>query len=95
MTRPSELAGIFAKAGIIDVTETTLCIRMDFANFDDYWIPMIMGQGTHAAYLETLPEATRQRIVDAVKAAYLCGHQDGPRSFVSLAWAARGTVPRA
>jgi hypothetical protein len=32
-------------------------------------------------------------MMDAVKAAYLCGNADGPRSFVSLAWAARGTVP--
>jgi hypothetical protein len=34
-------------------------------------------------------------MMDAVKAAYLCGNADGPRSFVSLAWAARGTVPAA
>jgi hypothetical protein len=51
------------------------------------------GQGTQAAYLESLPEATRQRIVTAVRNAYLAGQPDGPRSFVSVAWAARGTVP--
>jgi hypothetical protein len=93
-TRPGELAGIFKKVGLIDVMETTLCIQMGFANFDDYWIP-VAGQGTHAGYLETLPEALRLRMMDAVKAAYLCGKADGPRSFVNLAWAARGTVPAA
>jgi ubiquinone/menaquinone biosynthesis C-methylase UbiE len=91
-TRPSELAGILTKVGLIDVTETMLCIQMGFANFDDYWIPTA-GQGTHAGYLETLPEAIQQRMMDAVKAAYLCGNADGPRSFMNLAWAARGTVP--
>lgn len=92
-TRPGELAGIFSTIGLTGITEAMLSIRMDFANFDDYWIPMITGQGTHAAYLETLPKATRQRIVDAVKSAYLCGQVDGPRSFASVAWAVRGTVP--
>ena len=93
-TRPGELAGIFKKAGLIDVMETMLCIQMGFANFDDYWIPTA-GQGTHAGYLETLPEAIRQEMMDAVEAAYLCGKADGPRSFMNLAWAARGTVPSA
>jgi ubiquinone/menaquinone biosynthesis C-methylase UbiE len=93
-TRPGELAGIFKKVGLIDVMETMLCIQMDFANFDDYWIPTA-GQGTHAGYLETLPETTRQRMMGAVRAAYSCGNADGPRSFMNFAWAARGTVPAA
>ena len=94
-TRPGELASAFTRIGFIDVAETTLAIRMEFANFDDYWIPMMTGQGTHAAFLESLPEATRQQIVTAVRTGYLCGQPDGPRSFTSVAWAVRGTVPGA
>ena len=30
---------------------------MDFANFDDYWIPLINGQGTLAAFLSSYPKA--------------------------------------
>jgi SAM-dependent methyltransferase len=93
--RPHELASAFSKAGFADVTETALSIRMEFANFDDYWIPLMAGQGTHAAYLQSLPEQTHQRIVAAVRSAYLAGLPDGPRSFVSVAFAARGIVPRA
>jgi ubiquinone/menaquinone biosynthesis C-methylase UbiE len=92
--RAHELANSFSKAGFADVTETELSIRMEFANFDDYWIPLMAGQGTQAAYLQSLPEETSQRIVTAVRNAYLAGQPDGPRSFVSVAWAARGTVPR-
>lgn len=91
--RPNELASAFLKAGFAEVTETELSIRMEFANFDDYWIPLMAGQGTQATYLESLPEATRQRIVSSVRNAYLAGQPDGPRSFVSVAWAARGIVP--
>jgi ubiquinone/menaquinone biosynthesis C-methylase UbiE len=92
--RAHELASAFSRAGFADVTETELSIRMEFANFDDYWIPLMAGQGTQAAYLESLPGEIRQRIVNAVRNAYLSGQPDGPRSFVSVAWAVRGTVPR-
>ena len=53
--------------------------------------PSMAGQGTQAAYLQSLPAETSQRIVTAVRNAYLAGQPDGPRSFVSVAWAARGT----
>jgi len=92
--RPQELANSFSKAGFVDVTESELSVRMEFANFDDYWIPLMAGQGTQAAYLESPPGETRQRIMTAVRNAYLAGQPDGPRSFVSVAWAARGTIPR-
>jgi hypothetical protein len=56
---------------------------------------MLTGQGTHAEFLAALPDTTQDRIVTALRTGYLCGHPDGPRSFVSTAWAVRGTVPRA
>jgi ubiquinone/menaquinone biosynthesis C-methylase UbiE len=92
MTRAGELRGAFAKAGFVDVTEATLMIRMDFANFEDYWTPMLTGQGSHAEFLANLAEPTRQRIESALRGGYLCGQADGPRSFVSTAWAVRGAV---
>jgi ubiquinone/menaquinone biosynthesis C-methylase UbiE len=94
-TQPGELAGAFERAGFADVTETTLTVRMDFESFDDYWIPMTTGQGAQADAMASLSGATRQRFEDSVRAGYLCGRADGTRSFASLAWAARGTVPRA
>jgi len=90
MTQPGELRRAFSQMGFHSVTEAMLTIRMDFANFDDYWSPMITGQGTHAEFLASLPEPTRQRIEVAVKAGYLCNRPDGPRGFASVAWAVRG-----
>jgi ubiquinone/menaquinone biosynthesis C-methylase UbiE len=95
MTRAGELRSAFAKAGFAEVTETTLIVRMDFANFEDYWNPMLTGQGSHAEFLAKLPEPTRQRVESSLRSGYLCGQTDGPRSFVSVAWAVRGTVPSA
>ena len=93
MTQAGELLRTFSKIGFSEVTETMLTIRMDFANFDDYWIPLLGGQGTHAEFLASLPESTRQQIETAVRAGYLCSQPDGPRSFASVAWAVRGVVP--
>lgn len=93
MTFPGEMARAFVAAGLQQVTEATLTIRMDFANFDDYWIPLINGQGTLAALLSTLPEAVQERVQSAVRQAYLSEQPDGPRSFASVAWAVKGIVP--
>ncbi len=93
MTFPSEMAGAFAGAGLQDVAEATLTIRMEFAEFDDYWLPLINGQGTLAAFLSTLPNDIPEQVKAGVRQAYLCGRPDGPRSFASVAWAVKGTVP--
>ena len=36
---------------------------------------------------------SQDQIDEALRASYLCGRPDGPRSFVSVAWAVRGAVP--
>lgn len=95
MTQAGELRSAFTKAGFAEVAEATLIVRMDFANFEDYWNPMMTGQGSHAEFLANLPEVTRQRVESSLRSGYLCGHTDGPRSFVSVAWAVRGVVPSA
>jgi hypothetical protein len=93
MTQPSELRRAFEQVGLLNITEAELAIRMDFASFNDYWIPLMTGQGKHSEFMSALPQATHQRIEDAVRTSYLCGRPDGPRSFVGIAWAVRGTVP--
>jgi SAM-dependent methyltransferase len=93
MTFPGEMTRAFVAAGLEQVTEATLTIRMDFANFDDYWIPLLNGQGTLAALLSTLPQAVQERVQSAVRQAYLSEQPDGPRSFASVAWAVKGIVP--
>jgi ubiquinone/menaquinone biosynthesis C-methylase UbiE len=94
MTRPGELVHAWRAAGFRDVVETVLCIRMEFTSFADYWAPYLGRDGPGAEYVGTLGDAERARLEDAVKAAYLDGEPDGPRSFAALAWAVKGTVPR-
>jgi SAM-dependent methyltransferase len=93
MTRPGEMARAWRDAGLQHVEETTLAIRMEFANFDDYWAPYLGKDGPGAEYIATLTEPERERLAEAVKAAYLDGEADGPRSYAALAWAVKGRVP--
>jgi ubiquinone/menaquinone biosynthesis C-methylase UbiE len=92
MTQPNELQIAFQHAGLSHVAATLLTIRMDFDSFEDFWIPAVFGQGTHREFLAGLREPTQRRIESGVRAAYLAGLPDGPRSFASSAWAVRGMV---
>jgi SAM-dependent methyltransferase len=93
LTRPGELMSAFAHGGLEQISETSLTIRMDFDNFENYWQPLITGQGTLASFLATLPVGTTDRLKSSVRDAYLCGGPDGSRSFATTAVAAKGTVP--
>jgi hypothetical protein len=94
MTLPGDMKRAFGDAGLTDLHEAMLPIRMEFADFDDYWQPLIDGQGTLGALLSSLSAAVSDRVLERTRAAYLCGRPDGPRSFVSVAWAVKGKVPR-
>jgi hypothetical protein len=78
---------------IRQVARPSLTIRMDYAAFDDYWSPLLGGQGPVGTYVASLSSALRGRIEAAVRAAYLSGAPDGPRSMTATAWAVRGVVP--
>ena len=93
MTRPGELPAAWRAAGFVDVRETMLAIRMEFASFDDYWTPYIGKDGPGAEYVATLSPAEQDRLRDLVRAAYVDGEPDGPRSYLATAWAVAGTVP--
>jgi hypothetical protein len=80
-------------AGFAAVERGSITIRMGYADFADYWEPLLGGQGPVGAYVESLPSERRALIEDRVRAAFLSGAPDGPRSLTATAWAARGIIP--
>ncbi len=90
---PDGLVDLFSRGGLANVTRGSLTIRMDFADFDDYWTPLLGGQGPFSGFIGALDADRRRRIEALVRAAYLSGAPDGPRSLTATAWAARGIVP--
>jgi hypothetical protein len=93
MTRPGELVAAWRKAGFVDIRETMLAIRMEYASFDDYWTPYLGKDGPGGQYVTGLSPAERDRLRDLVRGAYVDGEPDGPRSYAAVAWAVAGTVP--
>jgi SAM-dependent methyltransferase len=90
---PDGLPDLFARAGLPRVDTAALTIRMTYASFADYWGPLNGGQGPVGSYVAGLAPEMRARIEAAVRAAYLSGAPDGPRSLVASAWAVRAAVP--
>jgi SAM-dependent methyltransferase len=92
LTRPGELARVWQAAGLTDVVDGMLTMRMDFDSFDDYWAPFEGKDGPIAEYVGTLDASTKARVRDAVQLAYLDGEADGPRSHAATAWVVKGKV---
>ena len=90
---PGEMAAAWREAGLVEVEQTSLTIRAEFADFTDYWSPFVTGEGPHGQYVVGLGEAERAALREHMRRAYCANRRDGPRSFASVAWACRGKVP--
>jgi ubiquinone/menaquinone biosynthesis C-methylase UbiE len=89
------LARLFRAAGLAQVEQRSLLVRMDHADFADYWQPLLAGEGPIGAYVTKLGGEERARLERHLHDAYLGGAPDGPRSFTAVAWSCRGVVPGA
>ncbi|HMF25959.1 MAG TPA: methyltransferase domain-containing protein [Pseudolabrys sp.] len=90
---PEGLPNLFRGAGLNEVQQGSLTIRMKYASFDDYWQPLLGGQGPVGTYVASLGDSLRLNIEDAVRKAYCSGSLDGERSLTATAWAVRGIAP--
>jgi SAM-dependent methyltransferase len=93
LTGPGQLADAWRAAGLDDVRDTTLTIRMEFAAFADFWAPYAGKDGPYATYVSSLSDVDRNRLIEMLQTAYCGGEEDGPRSYAATAWAVRGVVP--
>ena len=91
--RPGDLGRAWRDAGLKDVKEATLTIRMEFKNFDDYWRPYMGGQGPYAEYVSMLKPDEQATLKHHLQRAYLDGDSDGHRSYAAVAEAVKGTKP--
>ena len=94
LTAPGEMEKLWRDLGMLDVEQTSLCIRMKFNSFDDYWRPFTKGEGPPGRLVASLSETMRATLQDHMRRAYIANRPDGPRSFACAAWACRGTVPQ-
>ena len=86
--REGHLSELFAEAGLADVEETALPVRVEHATFDDWWEPFTLGVGPAGGYLQAHPEK-QEEIRER------CRLKLGePVVLETRAWAARGVARR-
>jgi SAM-dependent methyltransferase len=93
LCRPDALAAAFTGAGLQQFDVTAVEIPMRLADFDDYWLPFLGGQGPAPAHAMSLEEPERQRLRDLIRAR-LPLQTDGTIVLAARAWAARGRVAK-
>jgi SAM-dependent methyltransferase len=90
---PNGQAGLWRKMGFSDVTEMPAVVDCEYACFADYWATFTGGQGIISGHLMALSDDVRGKIERHVRAGYLVGMPDGPRSFPMMFRLVRGVVP--
>ena len=71
-------------------------IRMDFADFADYWEPYASGEGMLGDYVASLDDDRRDRLErHSALGLSTAAAPTVTRSFVAVALSCRGVVPRA
>jgi SAM-dependent methyltransferase len=81
-----KLAALLAAAGLDDVEETVLRVRVQHASFEDWWQPFTLGVGPAGAYLAGLDLAARAEL----RAGCRRRLSDEPLTLGARAWGARG-----
>jgi SAM-dependent methyltransferase len=93
LVRPNGQAELWRRVGLEEVVEVPIVISFDYISFADYWSNFTTGQGRIGSRLKALPDDLRDNIQRHVRAGYLGGLSDGPRSFAIIVRAVRGLVP--
>jgi len=93
MARPGDLERAWKAAGLTDVVQDMITIRMDFAAFADFWAPLEGRDGPYAEYVGALAPEAKAVLRDKVRLAYVDGEADGPRSYAATSWVVKGVVP--
>jgi len=90
---PNGQAALWRKIGLADVTEVPVVVDCEYASFADYWATFTDGPGSVTGILMALSDDARGSIEQHVRAGYLVGLPDGPRSFPMMFRVVRGLVP--
>lgn len=87
-TRQGQLGEYLTRAGLVDVVETVLTVRVRHPSFEDWWEPYLRGAGPVGSYIDALDAAGRARLERALRAEM----PTAPFEVTGAAWAARGAV---
>jgi SAM-dependent methyltransferase len=85
--RKGHLGELFAEAGLGDVEETELPVRVVHETFEDWWRPFTLGVGPAGAYFEQADPELQSQIEEQLRQRLAA-----PISLDTRVWAARGVA---
>jgi SAM-dependent methyltransferase len=92
MCTPEGLRGLFEPAKLEDSTVHPLDVVTRFTSLDDYWDPLLTGQGSAPSYLATCDKKIQAAIRERLRAA-LPANSEGGIELSARAWAIRARRP--
>jgi ubiquinone/menaquinone biosynthesis C-methylase UbiE len=84
--REGHLAELFHEAGLREIEETALPIRIEHATFEEWWEPFTLGVGPAGAYLVGLEPEQQDQLRERIRQQL----PEAPFTLPARAWAARG-----
>jgi len=84
--RAGHLAELFEAAGLRNVIDTELAVRVEYASFDDWWEPFTLGVGPAGAFVAGLDAVQREELKERCRQLAPVA----PFTLEASAWAARG-----
>jgi SAM-dependent methyltransferase len=88
MCTPEGLRSLFEQAKLEGLASHALEVVTRFTNFDDYWQPLLTGQGSAPGYFASRDQKTRKAIRERLRAA-LPTNTQGAIELPARAWAIR------
>ncbi len=86
--REGHLAELFGEAGLHEVEETALPVRVKHATFEEWWGPFTLGVGPAGSYVTALDSAQQAELRERCRQRL----PDAPFTLSARAWAVRGLV---
>lgn len=91
LCRPEPLRHLWTDVGLDDVVVRAIEIPTVFADFNDYWLPFLGGQGPAPGYAMSLTDERRQTLREELRDRLPFG-VDGSIPLTARAWAVKGIV---
>jgi SAM-dependent methyltransferase len=87
-SREGDLERLFGEAGLREVEETALSVRVEHPTFEEWWEPFTLGVGPAGLYVAGLDPQRQEQLRELCRSAL----PEAPFSLVARAWTARGLV---
>ncbi|HZS50769.1 MAG TPA: hypothetical protein VFA54_07910 [Bryobacterales bacterium] len=93
LCRAGELRNLWEQEGLENVEERPLEANLEFASFEDFWSPFLLGQGPAGAYVKRLAPEQVAALREELRRRLGPASQE-PFPLPARAWAVRGTAGR-